>query len=151
MEARPGGGESDWGNAKSTRWGVKGGHPRAGGRGKGPSHPGLPGVPRCPSTAGSLVSAPAAPTTPHLTLPEPLPPPQPEPPQQPRSEPFPSRPPQPPPRVSADSAASQAPDVTSDQGSTAFRAQASSGLAGTDGLPEVVGGAWARPARLELG
>ncbi|XP_042815549.1 uncharacterized protein LOC122231494 [Panthera tigris] len=98
-------------------------------------------------TEGSRILAPATPIAPHLTLPEPLPPPQPEPPEQPRCEPFPS---QPPPRDSADSTASQAQHVTSDQRSTAFRAQASGGLAGADGLPEVVGGAWARPARLEL-
>ncbi|XP_047546422.1 myb-related transcription factor, partner of profilin-like [Lutra lutra] len=97
---------------------------------------GAPRVPRCSWTAGSQVPVPAALTTPHLTLSEPLPPPLPEPPQQPPSEPFPSQPPQPPPRVSADSAASQAEHVTSDQESTAFRAQASGGLAGTDGLPE---------------
>ncbi|XP_044894030.1 uncharacterized protein LOC109492038 [Felis catus] len=112
---------------------------------------------RAPRTFGGTVSnglggrsripAPATPIAPHLTLPEPLPPPQPEPPEQPRCEPFPS---QPPPRDSADSTASQAQHVTSDQRSTAFRAQASGGLAGADGLPEVVGGAWARPARLEL-
>lgn len=125
--------------------------PGTGGRGRGPSHPGRPRAPRGPCTAGPPAPAPAAPTAPHLTAPEPLPPPQPEPPQQPRCEPFPSRPPQPPPRASADSAASQAQHVTSGQGSPAFRAQASAGLAGADGLPEVVGGAWARPARLELG
>lgn len=112
---------------------------------------GSPGSLAALGTAGSQVPVPAALTTPHLTLLEPLPPPLPEPPQQPPSEPFPTLPPQPPPRVSADSAASQAEHVTSDQESTAFRAQASGGLAGTDGLPEVVGGAWARPARLELG
>ncbi|XP_040351685.1 putative histone-lysine N-methyltransferase PRDM6 [Herpailurus yagouaroundi] len=83
---------------------------------------------------GSRIPAPATPIAPHLTLPEPLPPPQPEPPEQPRCEPFPS---QPPPRDSADSTASQAQHVTSDQRSTAFRAQASGGLAGADGLPEV--------------
>ncbi|KAG8524246.1 Transforming protein RhoA [Galemys pyrenaicus] len=60
----------------------------------------------------------------------------------PRSETFSPRSSQWPRRASADSAASQAQHVTSDQGSTAFRAQASCGLAGAHGLPEVVGGAW---------
>lgn len=131
--------------------GSEAGTRRAGGHGEGPSHPGIPGAPRRPCRAGSQVPTPTAPTAPHLTLPEPLPPPQSERPQPPRSQPFSPQPPQPPRRASADSAASQAQYVTSGLGGTAFRAQASCGLAGVDGLPEVVGGVWASPVRLHPG
>lgn len=126
------------------------------GQGRAPAEPGarqgtLPSRDP-PGTSPPLQSRipgprPAALAAPHLTQPEPPPPPQPEPPQPPLTEPF---------FRSAASAAAESFGGLRGQPSTKrhFRPgkhrlprQASSGLAGANELPEVVGGAWARLLR----
>lgn len=120
----PEGAESGWGSAKSRDGGrVRGGHPRNWGPGKRPFHPGIPGALSRPCRAE--FQAPAPPHSPFLTS---------------RSlslrlhhnstrrsrhypKHFSAQPPQPRPKASADSAASQAQNVTSGQGSTAFHAR----------------------------